>query len=105
MKNIQSLEIIAVCLFSLLLFTFAVVQEKNPQDIAANPTHVKQIKVAQKDTITAFNVKSNSGPNLNFIPAVSFSKFVSLMMPVMAVLSFIVLLAGFVFYNTISIRH
>jgi hypothetical protein len=104
MKNIKSLEIIAVCLFSFLLFSFAVVQEKNPQGITGNHIYGRQIKAAQKDTLTAFNLKSDSGPNVNFIPVVSFSKFVSVIVPVIAALSFIILLAAFIFYNSFSIR-
>ena len=103
MKNIKILETIAVCLISFLLFSFAVVQEKSAQ---ANPNAhaaVQQTAQAKQSTVS---VSSSTGvrSSLNAITYGPFFKVISFIVVFVVIVSLIIIIIGFYFYNVYSIR-
>jgi len=104
MKNIKILETIAVCLFSILLFSFAVVQEKNQPATMAAHIPAQQIKAAEQQALQASDSPSNHEPSFNFIPSVSLSKVITWVVGFVIGTSLLILIVGFLFYNIYSIR-
>jgi hypothetical protein len=104
MKNIKILESIAVCLFSILLFSFAVVQEKNQPTSTSVNTVAQQAKPASQQTTPTLTLQSDRELSFNFIPSVSLSKVITWVIGFVIGTSLLILIVGFLFYNIYSIR-
>ncbi len=104
MKKIKAFEIIVLCMFSVLLLSFAVVQEKNQQSIASHSyVASQQTKTIPQPAMQESNLNNPQKTESTFIPAGSWAKPQSILLGVIIVLS-LILVGGFVVYNDLSIR-
>ncbi len=104
MKNIKVLETLAVCLFSMLLFSFAVIQEKNLRANTVHHTITERIKQVEQNTSSIFNFKADLRPTFDILSNITSQKVISSIVIVVAVISFLIILVGFLFYNMYNIR-